>query len=464
MDKKIPVATLCTILCLFFMSAGAQPAQNDRDFFLAKLVTNYPGYKEKINATRFALFIKKLEDEHLQDTFKLLSRIARYFNDIHLSVIDPFYVKHLDSSQCVAAYDDNRAYFKDHNRNKNRYEGYWINDYRNCVMAIRQVSSKPLVLRGYVVESRRKILPKGSINCEFEQERTGGFFTAFADPLWGGRFCLHSYFLNDSILITGGYSKWKKIRQYDRPLLDSMRPFSLKATGKRIDDDNFLVTIPENNSINTKLVDSIVKANDTVIRSSKNLIIDIRNNVGGSVRTYASLFPYIYTGPIIKASTYIYRNPETIEQEKASLERRRKNGDSVRTKKLEKELKDLLETKDGFILSRGDTLRFDSVLPRPKNVALLINYGCMSAAELMILDFKQSKKVRTFGQRTTGAVDYLDFYPVETPSKRYTIYIPGSKRVIPHGGKPYDGRGIEPDTFITEDTVDWIDFVNKFYE
>src|SRR5688572_1437083 len=145
MDKKIPVATLCTILCLFFMSAGAQPAQNDRDFFLAKLATNYPGYKEKMNGDRFALFVKKLEDEHLQDTFKLLSRIARYFNDIHLSVIDPFYVKHLDSSQCVAAYDDNRAYFKDHNRNKNRYEGYWINDYRNCVMAIRQVSSNPLV-------------------------------------------------------------------------------------------------------------------------------------------------------------------------------------------------------------------------------------------------------------------------------------------------------------------------------
>jgi len=464
LDKKIPAAGLCMMLCLFFMPAGAQPAQNDKDFFLAKLVTNYPGYKQKMEGNRFALFVKKLEDEHLQDTFKLLSRIARYFNDTHLSVIDPYYVKRLDSSQCILADEDNRAYFSNHSGKKSRYEGYWVNDYRNCVMAVRQVSSKPLVLKGYVVESRRKVLPKGSINCELERDSTGGFFTVFADPFWGGRFCLRSFFVNDSTLITGGYSKWKKIKQYDHPLLDSMPPFNIRATGRRIDDDNFLVTIPENNSINTKLVDSIVKANDAVIRSSKNLIVDIRNNIGGSVRTYAPLLRYIYTGPIIKASAYIYQNPEMIEQEKASLETRRKNGDSVRAKKLEKELKELVETKDGFILSRGDTLRFDSILLRPKNVALLTNYGCMSAAELMILDFKQSKKVRTFGQRTAGAVDYLDFYPVETPSKRYTIYIPGSKRVIPPGGKPYDGTGIAPDVVIAENTPDWIDFINKFYE
>jgi C-terminal processing protease CtpA/Prc len=82
---------------------------------------------------------------------------------------------------------------------------------------------------------------------------------------------------------------------------------------------------------------------------------------------------------------------------------------------------------------------------------------------MMIMDFRQSKKVTVFGQRTAGAIDYLDFYPVDMPSKKYTIYIPGSKRVIPPGGKKYDGVGLDPDIPISDTVPDWIDFIKLFY-
>lgn len=463
-NRKILSIGLYVILFSFSSTVKAQAVQNDKVFFLEKLIANYPGYKEKIQGRKFALFLKKLENEHLQDTFKLLSKISLYFNDNHLLVFDTYYLKNLDSAQCRRNNEANIAYFNKVEKLKDNFEGYWVNDYRNCVMAIRKISQKPLVLRGYVIECRRNVLPKGSVNCEFERDEMGNFITDFVDPLWGGRFYLRSKFLNDSMLVTGGYGKWKKIKNYRYPLLDSIPAFTLKASCRKIDKNNFLISIPENSISNIKLVDSIVKANDTIIRNTQTLIIDIRNNVGGSTRTYTPLMPYIYTNPIIKASGYIYRTPEMIKEEKNSLENRRKMGDSTSVKKLEKELADLLASPTGVILSQGDTIKFNSVLSTPKQVALIVNYGCMSAAELMILDFKQSKKVKVFGERTEGAVDYLDFYSIETPSKRFSIYMPGTKRVIPPGGKKYDGIGIEPDIPIKENTPDWIDFVKKFYE
>lgn len=451
------------VLLLYAFEGRSQTIQNDKDFFLEKLKTNYPGYAEKINGKQFARFLQTLESENIRDTFRLLSLIALYFKDSHLLVLDPYYVKHLDSGQNRQHATDNEVYFNTKSIQKKKYEGYWTNDYRNCVMVIRQVSSKPYILKGYVVESRKNVLPQGAVVCGLEQEKGGGFITDFADPLWGGRFYVRSRFVNDSVLITGGYGKWEKLPAYKAPLLAGLPAFSTRASGKSLDKDNFLLTIPENSSINTRIVDSIVKSNDEILRTTKNLVIDIRNNIGGSTRTYAPLLPYIYTGPIVKLSGYTYQNKEMIEQQQASLENRRKSGDSARARKAARELKELIESKTGFILSPGDTVRYDSVMPFPRHVALLVNYGCMSAAEMMIMDFRQSKKVTVFGQRTAGAIDYLDFYPVDMPSKKYTIYIPGSKRVIPPGGKKYDGVGLDPDIPISDTVPDWIDFIKLFY-
>ena len=45
-------------------------------------------------------------------------------------------------------------------------------------------------------------------------------------------------------------------------------------------------------------IDSVLQKNETLIKSSPNLIIDIRNNGGGADRSYEELLPYLYTHPI----------------------------------------------------------------------------------------------------------------------------------------------------------------------
>ena len=77
--------------------------------------------------------------------------------------------------------------------------------------------------------------------------------------------------------------------------------------------------------------------------------------------------------------------------------------------------------------------------------------------------FKQSKKVTVFGERTMGAIDYLHFYELNTPSKKYSLYAASTKRVIHPGGKKYDGVGIYPDVTIPDSVADWQQFVVDYY-
>lgn len=81
-----------------------------------------------------------------------------------------------------------------------------------------------------------------------------------------------------------------------------------------------------------------------------------------------------------------------------------------------------------------------------------------------MLIFKQSKKVTTFGEHTMGAVDYLDLYLVQSPTKKYKMYIPTTRRIIPPGQSKLDGVGITPNIKISDTVPDWIEYVKDYYE
>jgi C-terminal processing protease CtpA/Prc len=72
--------------------------------------------------------------------------------------------------------------------------------------------------------------------------------------------------------------------------------------------------------------------------------------------------------------------------------------------------------------------------------------------------------VKTFGEHTAGAVDYLDYYPVALPSGKYLLYIPATRRVIPKGEQAIDGKGIRPDVPIGDNTSDWVEFTKNYNE
>lgn len=461
MYYKIPLLLLSLILTRY----DVQARNNDLEFLVEKIKLDYPAYKEKTRNIDFDSFVYRIAAAHT-DTFKAMATIVDFFKDRHLDLIRPKTSYDIDKARCRKDY--NRViHYLERTSSRKPYEGFWINDYNNCIIALKQEGDQPLLYKGYVVASRdSNLLYPGMTGFEFERTGSGQYFGTFISGYTGSQFYVTTSFRNDSVFTTGANSKWKKLRKYTPGLLCSLPVFDKNARGTLLDKDNYLITIPGNTELNTAIIDSIVKRDYAQISKAKKLIIDLRNNLGGTIRTYAPLMPFLYTGPIARTHAYSYCTEDGIARELEQIEsyRRSKDVDTALLQSWEALIADKQRKVGEFIAGSADTLVCDSVMASPQQVAILINYGCQSAAEMMVLECKQSKKVTLFGEHTMGAIDQLSYFPIELPSKKYRLLMASGKRIIPPGGAPIDGTGIYPDVPISDSVNDWVEFVKTYYE
>jgi len=93
---------------------------------------------------------------------------------------------------------------------------------------------------------------------------------------------------------------------------------------------------------------------------------------------------------------------------------------------------------------------------------IFLSVGNASTAEQFILMAKQSTKVKLFGQRTAGALDYSNLNNVESPSGNFKLFYATSRSYrIPN--MAIDDYGIQPDYFMDESIPPyrWIKFVTE---
>ncbi|MFK7755983.1 MAG: S41 family peptidase [Flavobacteriales bacterium] len=228
---------------------------------------------------------------------------------------------------------------------------------------------------------------------------------------------------------------------------------------EKVSDNTMLLKIPSFNYSNKKNIDSLLNSNDNLIKSTENLIIDIRNNGGGSDGSYEKITPYLYTNPIRRIGV-AFLSTELNNNRMLDFINDPERSDEV--KKWAKESLEILNKHIGeFVnLNEGsvsiDTLK--SVYPNPKNVAILINEYCGSTTEQFLLEAKQSKKVKLVGTTTGGALDISNLYNVSSPSKEFKLWYGLSKSYrIPE--MIIDERGIQPDYYFdsTIKPYEWID-------
>lgn len=102
------------------------------------------------------------------------------------------------------------------------------------------------------------------------------------------------------------------------------------------------------------------------------------------------------------------------------------------------------------------------IYQNPQQVTILIDAGNGSTAEQFLLMAKQSKKVKLFGQKTTGALDFSNLNNVVSTSKNFKLFYTTSRSFrIPK--MAIDDYGIQPDYFIDDSvpSYKWIDFVTE---
>ena len=234
---------------------------------------------------------------------------------------------------------------------------------------------------------------------------------------------------------------------------------------KAIDKQTVYLRISTFRGAVKRKIDSVISIHKKTILKTPNLIIDIRNNGGGSDSSYSKLLPLLYTTPI-RSIGIEYLSTSLNNERMLDFINNPKWGFDENSKKWAKKAFDKLDKQKGKFVNLNSTMvdeiKYDTIYKFPKRVGIIINNKNASTAEQFLLDAKQSKKVKLFGTATKGVLDISNMHFVTSPSGDFELGY-GLSRSMRIPEMAIDTKGIQPDYFLDEEIKkeNWIEFVTK---
>ncbi|NOU20046.1 MAG: peptidase S41 [Bacteroidales bacterium] len=338
------------------------------------------------------------------------------------------------------------------------FEGIWeIQPYK---IGIRKFENSFV---GFIIETSAENWKVGEIKSKFSDKK-GVFylrdksleeFTSIKligkNYLQLGRFTLKR--------VSPKYITEKSVETYFK-LINAEKPFI-----EELNKATLLLRIPSFEGSQKRDIDSVLLVNKSKILKTENLIIDLRNNGGGSDWSYKELIPFIYTNPIRIVGVEML-STKLNNQRMLELINNPEFGLDEDTKKWAKTSYDTLEKHLGTFVNldstKVDILKLDTIYTYPKNVGIIINKGDGSTTEQFLLAAKQSRKVKLFGTTTFGVLDISNMHFVKSPCGEFDLgYSLSKSHRIPE--MTIDGKGIQPDYFIDDEIqeYEWIEYVSK---
>lgn len=225
---------------------------------------------------------------------------------------------------------------------------------------------------------------------------------------------------------------------------------------EEVDEEALLITLPS--FVNVDETMDFVKNLEGKLKACTNLIIDVRNNHGGNGKSFSNLLPYIFppdehpcTDGELKEFNYTNRNSELLiqlcQQLKKDIidEETLKFFDSIE-EECEKYRGQGFVTMDFSDELEAEAIKFEGT-DSPKNVIVMTDVYCASAAEYFVEICMESSKTTVIGRATMGINDYSDLL-IKEWDYMYALYYPMSRRVHKTLNDPLHGKGIRPDHYI----------------
>jgi Peptidase family S41 len=315
---------------------------------------------------------------------------------------------------------------------------------------------------GFIIETSAENWKAGQVKVKFSdkkgvfylRDKSAEEFTTIKpigkNYLQLGRFSLKR--------LSPKFEKEKAIEQFFKSM-SAEKPFI-----EELNKTTLLLRIPSFDGSQKKDIDSVISANKAKILKTENLIIDLRNNGGGSDWSYKEIIPFLYTNPIRTVGVEMF-STKLNNQRMLDFINKPEYGLDDETKKWAKTSYDTLEKHLGEFVNLDSVKisidKFDTVYAYPKNVGIIIHKGNGSTTEQFLLAAKQSKKVKLFGTTTFGVLDISNMIFVKSPCNEFELGYSLSKSYrIPD--MTIDSKGIQPDYYIDNEIqeYDWIKYVN----
>jgi C-terminal processing protease CtpA/Prc len=207
-------------------------------------------------------------------------------------------------------------------------------------------------------------------------------------------------------------------------------------------------------SFNGSLKDELNMFYDSIeekITSKPYLIIDLRDNGGGSEQCYFNLLPYIYTKPLQIDSVEVWVSPENIK-------RYEENPSDFNSNLIARMKQAEPFTFIPQVENAVTTWVLDSVTTYPQKIVLLFNKNTASAAEGLITYSMQSDKVVTMGENSGGYIGYGNVMETKIPCGKFTLTCTTTKY---SKNSKYEFIGIEP-MHLLSPKKDWLNYAQSF--
>lgn len=464
----------------------------DFDFVVERTSQDYAGYHDKTAREEERAKLRRLTEElraHAAgandiEPVELMNRWLAFFRDSNLTVSPSDHQVTTQSSPTAEAPTDaerelaSRGPKLDWTEDLIRHhaaasddgvdpvEGVWEvvgGPYRVGIMAKPSQSG---TFSGVVLRTGAATWSPGQIKCELTKSPKGGY---------EGRYFMFDHSEKATTAHLAGHGTTLILPDADVELrricpdLDASAQCADRASPqaelfiKKLSPRTLWLRVPDFSSENRAALDKLLTENQSLIESTPNLVIDLRDNRGESDPSCDSLLPWLYTHPVYEPGVEFLSSPRNIEALEGLLA---EGGLSPDERQRVQEIVGRMEAHPGtFVLGdpRGVTVHtYPEVRPNPKHVGIIIT-GASGGGEQFLLAARQSRRVTLFGGRSAGAVDYTHIIETHLPSGRYSLHYPISRSLrLP--AEPIDNVGIAPDIKIDTGVDDPIGFVESWLE
>jgi C-terminal processing protease CtpA/Prc len=224
-------------------------------------------------------------------------------------------------------------------------------------------------------------------------------------------------------------------------------------------DDVVVISIPSHDYAFKAHFDSLLTANRNTLASAQRLVVDLRGNEGGGSQMVARLHPYLVGDSMLPDSRGVGEAVMLSSPDQIVYARRAFGPD---TSAFVRRLVAAMEAAPGTLVSLFDAStpapQERPIMPiyGPRQVAVLVDGGTVSAAEVTVQLAKRGGRAVVYGEPTAGALDYqsTSFVRLAPEENRWSLLYPTitASAKLPAGGMR--GVGIAPDVTVRWSTID----------
>lgn len=476
--KKSIFTLLILTISLFSFAQNESNCEQNLILLIKKMESEYPGFKEKTPDKRMYNTFKErliIKSQNMSDTdcFDLLNDYLSFFRDAHIFLIGAKEFQEMkdarenqgsQSNEIQESQTDKNSenkvdntfdyFYKYLTESKDELEGVWSSSsYKVGII------KKKNEYQGFIIETSNGNWKSKEIKFRLMQEGKANYYM-------GNHSLREDKFeqFDGSILSFKGVGS-VFVKEFPEPKLteneielklDKIQGFHFT----KLTDKTSLLCISSFDDMYVTKIEKIVSDNHQAIENCENLIIDIRNNGGGTYDAYDEILPYIITNNIRSVGSEFLVTQTLIDGVESWF-------DDEAGKEMGRKWISMFKGNIGKFVN-VDTVNVSInhikiAKHSPKQIAVLVNKGTASSGEAFTLEAKQSKKVKILGVPTYGAIDYGSASPFDFGSEDYILVMP-TWRAMRLPDFPIDNIGVQPDIYLDKSVKDWVQFAIDYLE